>query len=226
VRILTEYRFETGKLQKPCKLAVVSDLHNEPFEDIWPMIQGADALLVPGDISNRYRHRYEEGVRFLQEAAKRMPTFFSLGNHEVSQKRYRQFLSEVMETGAEILINRYVPFGEMWIGGWYEEEFVDAPDMMDQFEKLPGFRLLLCHKPDEYIKRLKNRNVDLVVCGHAHGGQVRIGQRGILAPGQGLFPKYTKGVHFGNMIISTGAGNPCFAPRINNPCEVLMIHLS
>ena len=67
--------------------------------------------------------------------------------------------------------------------------------------------------------------MDLVVAGHAHGGQIRIGNQGLYAPGQGLFPRYTRGLADGRMIISAGAGNPAGAPRWGNPCEVLRITL-
>jgi predicted MPP superfamily phosphohydrolase len=63
------------------------------------------------------------------------------------------------------------------------------------------------------------------VSGHAHGGQFRLLGRGVYAPGQGLLPRYTRGVEDGRMIISAGAGNPARMPRWGNPCEVLMITL-
>ena len=226
MRKLTEYAFHTGKLTAPVKLAVVSDLHNEPYEDIWPLIEGADALLVPGDVANRYRKEYALGIEFLREAAKRLPTFFSVGNHELRQPDFPAFVREAETTGAEILINRYVPFGEMWIGGWYPSKYVKAPDMMDDFEQLPGCRVLMCHKPNHYAEFLMDKSVDLVISGHAHGGQIVIGTQGLYAPGQGIFPKYTRGLYHDRMIVSAGAGNPCRMPRWNNPCEVLLITLT
>lgn len=226
MRKLTEYTFDTGKLTAPVKLAVVSDLHNEPFQDIWPLISGADALLVPGDVANRYRKEYDLGIEFLREAAKRLPTFFSIGNHETKLKAYRDFVTKAEKTGAEILINRYVPFGEMWIGGWYPSKIVGVPDMMGDFEQLPGCRVLMCHKPNHFAEFLMDRSVDLVISGHAHGGQIAIGKQGLYAPGQGIFPKYSRGLYHGRMIVSAGAGNPCRMPRWNNPCEVLIITLT
>ncbi|MFR5854878.1 MAG: hypothetical protein ACLUE8_11455 [Lachnospiraceae bacterium] len=44
----------TGKLKKPVIFGVVSDLHDEPYDDLWPLLAGCDALLVPGDVVNRY----------------------------------------------------------------------------------------------------------------------------------------------------------------------------
>ena len=103
---------------------------------------GADALLVPGDVCDRYRQSSARGVAFLKEAAGRLPTFFSLGNHETRQKQFRLLVGDLERTGAEVLINRYVRFGECWIGGWYPPSIVREPDMMDQFEKLDGVKVL------------------------------------------------------------------------------------
>jgi predicted MPP superfamily phosphohydrolase len=74
---------------------------------------------------------------------------------------------------------------------------------------------------------LCDRKIDLVLSGHAHGGQWRFLGQGILSPGQGLFPKYTSGVHegrYGRMIISRGLSNPYKAvPRFGNPCELVYV---
>ena len=79
MRRVTRYEHHTGRLSRPLTLAVVSDLHNEPYEDLFALIQEADALLVPGDISDRYHQRWDQGVAFLSDAARRRPPFFSLG---------------------------------------------------------------------------------------------------------------------------------------------------
>ena len=224
VRILTPYQLYTGKLQKPLRFLVISDLHSEPFDDLLPLMEDADAVLVPGDVSNRYRQEFDQGLRFLRESAKRRPTFYSPGNHEIKQKKYPELIALARESGAEVLVNRYVRFHDLWIGGWYDPEKVDEPDMIDQFERLEGCKLLLCHKPEHYMKRLRHREIDLTIAGHAHGGQIRIGNQGLYAPGQLLLPRYTRGwENGGKLLISAGAGNPCRMPRWNNPCEVLML---
>ena len=220
------YEHHTGKLNRPLTFAVVSDLHNEPFEDIFPLIEGADALLVPGDISDRYRQEYENGVAFLTEAAKRMPTFFALGNHEAQQEKYSKLRTALSHTGAEILVNRHVKFGEVFIGGWYDPDVVKEPERLSALEREDGARILLCHKPEVYMKRIRHRDFDLVVSGHAHGGQIRFLGQGLYAPGQGILPRYTRGVYdHGRLIVSAGAGNPARMPRWFNPCEVLLINM-
>lgn len=225
MRQVTYYEHHTGKLQKPLTFAVVSDLHNEAYEDIFPLIKGADALLVPGDISDRYRQQYDRGLAFLRDASRRLPTFFSLGNHEAKQQKYSRLKTALYQTGAEILINRHVRFGEVFIGGWYDPNVVREPERLSALEREQGAKILLCHKPEHYMKRIRGRDFDLVVAGHAHGGQIRIGGQGIYAPGQGLFPRLTRGVVDERMIISTGAGNPARMPRWGNPCEVLLIQV-
>lgn len=225
MRKVTYYEHHTGKLQKPLTLAVISDLHNEAYEDLFPLIEGADALLVPGDISNRYRQEWDQGIAFLTEAARRLPTFFSLGNHEARQERYARLKAELYHTGAEILINRHVRFGEVWIGGWYNPDIVKEPERLSALEREEGVKILLCHQPDMYWKRMRSRDLDLVVSGHAHGGQIRLLNQGLYAPGQGVLPRLTRGVVDGRMIISAGVGNPVRMPRWGNPREVLLIHM-
>ena len=95
MRKVTYYEHHTGKLEKPLTFAVISDLHNEPYEDLFPLIEGADALLVPGDICDRYRQQFDRGLAFLTDAAQKLPTFFSLGNHETKQHIMAKLLNHL-----------------------------------------------------------------------------------------------------------------------------------
>ena len=100
-RKLTKYHIHTGRLTRPVDFAVVSDLHDEPYDDLWPLLDGADALLVPGDVCDRYRQSSARGVAFLKEAAGRLPTFFSLCNHETRQKQFRLLVGADGRGGAD-----------------------------------------------------------------------------------------------------------------------------
>ena len=90
------------------------------------------------------------------------------------------------------------------------------------------FFLLLSHRP-EYLEMYDQYPVDLVLTGHAHGGQFRlpfIG--GVYAPGQGFLPKYTAGLYETDdleMYVGTGIGNSVIPVRIFNPPEILTIIL-
>ena len=72
-RSLIQYRLESAKLHEELRFLVVSDLHNEPFDDLLPLAEGVDAVLVPGDISNRYRQEYAQGIAFLRACARLRP---------------------------------------------------------------------------------------------------------------------------------------------------------
>ena len=100
---------------------------------------------------------------------------------------------------------------------------------MDTFEQQQGYHILLSHHPEYWEPYLMNRRIDLVLSGHAHGGQIRLFDHGLYAPGQGCWPKYTRGVHtgvFGTMVISTGLSNTGgIIPRLFNPREIVYIRL-
>ena len=108
---------------------------------------------------------------------------------------------------------------------------LNTPDYewIDDFEKQEGYKILLSHHPEYWAIRepmLKNRNIDLVLSGHAHGGQIRILGKGLYAPGQGILPKYTNGVYKGRngtMIVSAGMSNTYSIPRFWNETEIAYI---
>ena len=91
------------------------------------------------------------------------------------------------------------------------------------------FTLLLSHRP-ELFDVYTEAGLDLILTGHAHGGQFRlpfIG--GLAAPNQGLFPKYDAGVFSENdthMVVSRGIGNSIIPLRFNNPPEIVVVKLT
>jgi predicted MPP superfamily phosphohydrolase len=99
------------------------------------------------------------------------------------------------------------------------------PDLefLEAFSRLSEPKVLLCHHPEYYEPYVKNLPIELTLSGHAHGGQWRFFGRGVYAPGQGLFPKYTSGIHDGRFIISRGLKRTLIPPRIFNPTEIVII---
>ena len=92
---------------------------------------------------------------------------------------------------------------------------------LDEFVLVPGYHILLSHHP-EYLRYIP-QGIELIVSGHAHGGQWQFFNRGIFAPGQGLFPQMISGIIQDRMILSRGLSNPVRVPRINNPTEIVYI---
>jgi uncharacterized protein len=224
LRNVTHYIWHTGKLKKPARLLVVSDLHNDEFADILPLLRDIDVLLMPGDSADAYRQQYDSTIVFLKEAAITVPTFVGVGNHDMRLKDFRGFARAVEATGAKFQFNAYERLGEEVIGCWYRPPFYKHADILPAFAAEAGCKILMSHRPEDYFKSLCDADVDLVLSGHSHGGQWRIGNRGVYSSGQGIFPKYTRGI-VENMIISAGVSNRVAVPRWNNPCEILQIEL-
>ena len=87
--------------------------------------------------------------------------------------------------------------------------------------------LVLVHRP-ERAPQLRALAPKLIVCGHAHGGQFRAFGRGLYAPGQGIFPRYTSGLYDldgAKLAVCRGLGNHAFVPRINNPPHMMLLIL-
>ena len=99
---------------------------------------------------------------------------------------------------------------------------------MKKCDTSEGYTLLLSHRPERFSKSIE-LGFDLVLTGHAHGGQFRlpfIG--GIYAPQQGFFPKYTSGLHTSgetSMVVSRGLGHSSIPIRLNNRPELVIIEL-
>jgi predicted MPP superfamily phosphohydrolase len=117
--------------------------------------------------------------------------------------------------------------------GLADAAFTDVETMIETFYDLSqntsDFTIMLAHRP-EHIKVYARDNIDLVFSGHAHGGQVRMPftSQGIIAPGQGFFPKYTEGVYTQNntnMVVSRGLGPSVCPIRLFNRPELVVVTL-
>ena len=109
----------------------------------------------------------------------------------------------------------------------YNDDFkVNLTDTINKFDDENCFSILLSHHP-ELFPEYSLTNIDLVFSGHAHGGQFRLPLLGgVVAPEQGLFPKYDAGVFTENnttVIVSRGLGNSIIPVRINNSPEVVIV---
>lgn len=233
---VTEYNID-AKLNENIKFVFTSDLHDCDNGPIIAEIKNIspDAVLVGGDFIHD-NNIYERGFEFLHESSSLFPTFCSIGNHE--RKFSGDIVSKIKESGAVLLDNRAVRFKNINIGGIssgftknYEQgEFKTTPEpdtkFLEEFSKLRGFKILLSHHPEYYDRYVKSLPIDLMLSGHAHGGQWRFFGRGVFAPGQGFFPKYTSGMYDKRLIVSRGTGDKSPIPRINNKTEILLINIT
>ena len=173
----------------------------------------------------------QTGVELLDNRFVKTDKYVIGGLTSAYVSRYRRELEE-MEAGEKAAegtkAGRYLIPKPFWRPRMQESDYA----WIDTFVKVPRYRILLSHHPEYWCLEepmLINRNIDLVLSGHAHGGQFRLFGQGFFAPGQGWFPKYTSGIHrgkYGRMIISKGMANTVrVAPRLFNPTEVVYIEV-
>ena len=244
---ITNYCVNNTKNDAKLKFVVITDLHNKEYgeknADLAELVkeQNPDFIAVCGDMVNRGDPDTTKMKDVLEKLSKIAPTYCCLGNHERDNaaKFGTDFKSETNSTGAVLLDNEYIKFTKngksVLIGGmsdypYYEfytpDDDVPSKTLWEEFaEKAKNnFTILLHHQPEYIAEDAKKTDIDLIVCGHTHGGPIQlpfIG--GVIAPNQGLFPKYDKGefdLDGTKMIVCAGLSNTVFIPRINNQVEI------
>ena len=181
-----------GTPPKKICLALVADLHSKVPNDLMDVLeaQRPTAVLFTGDTVHG-KGKYKEGLAFVHECALRFPTVCSLGNHEF--KYGADFREKLGQTGAMVVDDSYIRMGDLVIGGLTSGfagkgqgtfHKTPAPNLnwLDGFCQEKGYRILLSHHP-EYFDLLKPYQIDLILSGHAHGGQFRF-----LPPGRAFAP--------------------------------------
>ncbi len=236
---ITEYSVNVKSKRDLCA-AFVADTHDINYEKLIEEIKrrNVDMILMTGDIIYGHDDVADSGFRMLYELAKIAPTFMSLGNHESNAVKIVR--EHCRSAGVILLEDDYSEFEGIIIGGLTSGYIHDsgslpeshckktpAPNLtwLKEFASLDGYKLLLSHHPEYYPDYIRSMSVDLTLSGHAHGGQWRFLGRGVFAPGQGLFPKYTSGIYDGRLIVSRGLANNAFVPRLFNPCELIFINM-
>lgn len=246
---LTRMALSSPRVASEERLLILADLHQQvrfEYADQW-LALSPTAILIPGDFLE-WRERIlgrERALALLRRLSDACPTFYSLGNHElglrgshlplgagettpVHQERAMHFAKDIAECGAQLLCNDYVRLRSLCIGGLTPagDTLLDTAWMGDMASE-DGFRLLLCHHPEYYEPYVRTYVLDLTVSGHAHGGQWRVFDRGVYAPGQGLFPRYTSGFYDNDrLLVSRGLSERMPFPRLFNRRQAILLTLT
>ena len=202
-----------------------------------------DIIVITGDIMDRRRSNLPSAVKFAQKAAKIAPVYFVAGNHEANSGKYSSFVLPALEhAGVNVLRDEAVRVkrGDSFIniiglecvgflpGGYREKcDLNEITKLICKLSEQNCLNVILAHRP-ELMEQYSASGADVVFCGHAHGGQFIIPfvNRGVLAPDQGFWPKYFKGVYTNkntSMFVSRGIGNSVFPFRINNRPEIIAV---
>ena len=236
------------------RAVLISDQHDHIFRDdneelIERILElEPDVVFMDGDMLNADSDDISWLLSEIERLSAKVPVYYALGNHELAyMAAHPDLITQLEEAGAIVLDEQYVDVeiggNAVRIGGFYDYAFsqtdvqttadtMDARDhaFLSDFCDTSRLTIMLSHRPDSFVfsDATKVWNIDYVLCGHDHGGQVRlpfIG--GVFGGDQGYFPPYADGFHaFAslNMVITRGlSSNPKLLPRFNNLPEIAVL---
>ncbi|WP_283703927.1 metallophosphoesterase [Clostridium perfringens] len=250
----TNYEVNCG-IGKDINVIHLSDLHGKEFgknnEKLKRLIlkEKPDLVVATGDMIDSSLKNMEGVIDFLSDLSKCVKVVYISGNNEQRCKKAEYIFESLKSKGVIVLRNEIItlslngvkvnilgmfekPKGDLHsslkkINGSYAYE--DSHKLFKRLEGLEGLKIVLSHYPELFEAEYSKYNFHIMFSGHAHGGQVRITivKRGLIAPGQGFFPKYTEGIH-GNknkLIISRGLGNSTKITRLFNRPEIVNVKI-
>ena len=213
-----------------------------------------DMIVLTGDLVDSNHTNVDRAVQFVDEIVKICPVYYVTGNHEywLEASEYDELMSGLADAGVVILDNQVVEISrgdaKFRLVGLDDRSLSDGTleallsdesirnDQAGQKEETADnensekkeFTVVLAHEP-QYLARYASAGVDLVLSGHAHGGQFRLPfVGGIVAPDQGFFPEYTAGEYYMDgteMIVSRGLGNSVIPVRLFNYPQIVCVEL-
>lgn len=227
------------------RIIVLSDLHNREFgpgnADLTKQIAALspDLIIMAGDMVNADDDNLDIILNLCGKLLETAPVYYSPGNHEnnLMYEKGSPLESLLLEKGVHVLVNRAktvtVNRTPLLIGslttstdGYYEY----GAEFIDEYVKNDEFKLLISHYPSLYYEMLADKEIDLGICGHFHGGLVRLPLIGGLYHGDtGFLPKYSGGMYslpHSTIFVSRGMGDHSGFPRINNRPELAVIDIN
>ena len=248
------YKVNTDKLEKSVRIVFISDLHNCFYGDtdnskLIKEVRKAepDIVVFGGDVVDMWGGT-EYALDLMSVLSKEYPCCYSPGNHEETRSDIEEFYEAARNICPMLIGEDYADitvkgqdirlFGAINATACYKysTQIQECFDNMDD----KHYNILVAHQPEDINYYLgedsdTDMDFDLILSGHAHGGQWRIPKlldQGLYAPEQGLFPKYTTGIYQYDdttHIISRGLARPMrmiFIPRIFNRPELSIIDIN
>ena len=252
--VITNVELKLDKLPlefEGLKIVHLSDLHGKLFgKNQYKLVSKIkesepDVIFFTGDLVDSKKNEVEHALTLMEEITNIAPVYYVTGNHEHRSGRYDSLEGNLLNREVIVLrntkdvINRDSQSIEVLgiddpssSNDFYhseEQSLVNALEKALEGSEKDSFKILLSHRP-EFLSIYAEHNIDLIFSGHAHGGQVRLPiLGGIIAPNQGLLPKYTSGQYNegkSTMIVSRGLGNSIIPQRVFNRPEIIVIKLS
>ncbi len=231
------------------RIVQISDLHNAKFgknnQKLVDRIRECepDMIVLTGDLVDSNYTNVDRAVQFVDEIVKICPVYYVTGNHEywLEKSEYDELMDGLIGAGVVILDDQVVEISrgdakfrlvglddKSLADGTLEALLNNTHNVVHEDSDEREFTVVLAHEP-QYFARYAGTGVDLVLSGHAHGGQFRLPfVGGIVAPDQGFLPEYTAGEYYMNgteMIVSRGLGNSVIPVRLFNFPEIVCVEL-
>ena len=232
------------------RIVQISDLHDaqigENNEKLIAMTAETepDCIVLTGDFVDSSRFHPELSLSVAESLVKIAPVYYVSGNHEaiLPDEDYQALTDGLRGLGVCVLEDESAELtrdgqsirliGLTDIGfhpGTLEEKKDALRTALSALLPEDEFSVTLAHRP-ELMDVYTECGAPLVLSGHAHGGQIRLpGIGGLIAPGQGLFPKYTEGKYEENgttLVVSRGIGNSVLPLRVNDRPQIVVVQLA
>lgn len=240
------YQIESEKFSGGVRVALITDLHccdyGQGQRELLDAVEAEkpDLVLLGGDIvDDDPSLPVENAYTVVKALAEQYPTYYVTGNHEFWSGQVEEIKETMASCGAVVLAGTWE---DVTINGQtlricgVDDPAVGTAEWEMQLARVgqaadgSRFTILLTHRP-ERVETYIQYGFDLTVAGHAHGGQWRLPGliNGLLAPNQGLFPKYAGGLYgLGGqtMVVSRGlARESTRIPRLFNRPELVVLDL-
>lgn len=244
-----------AQISHTIRLVILSDLHDHLFGDenaeLTDRIQALqpDMICMVGDMLNKDSDDAEVPTALIRRLSEVAPVYYALGNHELKwQEVHGKELQKDLESAGAVLLEKSWLDLELYgqqirIGGMYAYAFdlqkedltetqIEARDFLTAYQDTDSVKILLAHRPDSYAfgDASISWNIDYVISGHLHGGQVVLPfLGGMYGADQGWFPKYVHGLYQKdqiNLLVTSGlSSNESLIPRWNNPAEIMILDI-
>ncbi|MBM7619678.1 putative MPP superfamily phosphohydrolase [Bacillus tianshenii] len=231
------------------KIVQLSDLHSKSYGENQDVIVqkvsevNPNLIVFTGDLVDSKKYNKETSLTLMKELIQIAPVYFVTGNHEWWSGKFSSLEESLLDIGVKVMRNTAdsITLGNESIqiigiddpalaGDGIDERSITEEAIINAMEGVGEgrFNILLSHRP-ELFSLYSKYSIDVVLSGHAHGGQFRMPfVGGLIAPNQGLFPKFTAGKHVSEntaMIVNRGLGNSIIPLRIFNRPEIVVLTL-
>ncbi len=231
--VVKKYKLSSAKIKSPLKIILLSDFHNKRGKRYMQKViakiraQNPDIIVIAGDTVDRRKPDFKIAREFVLEVSQIAKTYLVTGNHE--RLLGKRECIEQLECEKLLFDDQYEIYDDYSVLGLSDAS--SQSDMLSLFSRLENYKIVFVHRPLEFYSNLTiaDYDIDLVLCGHTHGGLIRIPFFGaVITPDEGFFPQYSKGIYHKNgsvMVVSGGLGNTFLPLRINNFPQIVAVEI-